>query len=143
MACVKIARRYSAPCCFHSEQSDLKVFMGWQREMENILSWLLWGAFIILMMRFGCGAHMFGHKKHTHNKKQADGHAEAIRWEHPHSAVDPVCHKTVDPRIAKTTIHSGDVFYFCSDTCRSAFEASPDNYVGGSAITRKTHVSQG
>ncbi len=59
----------------------------------------------------------------------------------PQSAVDPVCHKTVDPRIAKTAIYGGEVFYFCSDTRRLKFEVSPDTYVDGSAISRQTHVS--
>jgi YHS domain-containing protein len=128
---------------FSYKTVGLKGIYGMAKRNGKYSQLVALGSLHRLMMRFGCCAHMFRHKKHTRNKSEADGNVEAIRWEHPHSATDPVCHQTVDPRIAKTTIHGGDVFYFCSDACRSKFEMSPDTYVGSSAISRQIHVSQG
>jgi uncharacterized membrane protein YraQ (UPF0718 family)/YHS domain-containing protein len=44
-------------------------------------------------------------------------------------ATDPVCGMTVDRAKAKTLRHEGRTLYFCSDDCRSAFEADPERYL--------------
>lgn len=43
---------------------------------------------------------------------------------------DPVCGMTVDPTIGKpTATHNGRLFHFCSNGCRTKFEASPESYL--------------
>src|SRR3954470_11280165 len=44
-------------------------------------------------------------------------------------ATDPVCGMTVDRAKAKTLRQEGRTLYFCSDGCRSAFEADPERYL--------------
>ena len=60
--------------------------------------------------------------------------------EHPHhrdhaaTAVDPVCGMKVDPSSARNKIdHDGKTFYFCSEGCRTKFEAEPAKYAHGKA----------
>ena len=43
---------------------------------------------------------------------------------------DPVCGMQVDERrAAGTAEYHGQVFYFCSDDCRSEFETAPDAWL--------------
>ena len=44
--------------------------------METFLPILIWGGLLFLMMRFGCGAHMFGHG-HGHKAGKAERHDHA------------------------------------------------------------------
>jgi Cu+-exporting ATPase len=47
------------------------------------------------------------------------------------TAIDPVCGMTVDPATARqTTQHQGTTSYFCSPSCKKAFDADPASYVG-------------
>ena len=47
---------------------------------------------------------------------------------------DPVCGMTVDPVTSKRrSEHKGQVFLFCSDRCRTKFEADPEHYLAPSA----------
>jgi YHS domain-containing protein len=97
---------------------------------ETIVWFLIWGALIFLMMRFGCGAHVMGHGGHG-------AHGEG-RWppsREPREAVDPVCGMTVATRDAKTSLYEGRVYYFCSQNCREKFEASPASYGIGTGET--------
>lgn len=111
--------------------------------MEQILPFLLWGGLFFLMMRFGCGSHLFGrnhgqkghdggHQDHGHGccgptasrkseKPKADQPAVALR--------DPVCGARVSVENSKTSVHAGTVFHFCSRECREVFEAAPDSYL--------------
>jgi uncharacterized membrane protein YraQ (UPF0718 family)/YHS domain-containing protein len=43
-------------------------------------------------------------------------------------ATDPVCGMKVDRSKALTAEHAGRTYFFCSDHCRSQFEADPDGY---------------
>lgn len=46
-------------------------------------------------------------------------------------AVDPVCGMTVDPATAAAkSEYKGKTYYFCSEGCRKAFEANPEQYLG-------------
>jgi YHS domain-containing protein/uncharacterized membrane protein YraQ (UPF0718 family) len=46
------------------------------------------------------------------------------------TAIDPVCHMTVDVQAAPATAeHDGRTYYFCSDGCRAAFAANPAAFV--------------
>jgi YHS domain-containing protein len=114
--------------------------------MEGILPLLLWGGLFFLLMRFGCGAHMFGH---GHGKKSGDqhsGHAEKpvtkseeLTWTAPEKDTDPVCGKEVHTEGAKSSVHNGWVYYFCSRECRDVFEVAPETYMG-SQENGQTHL---
>lgn len=108
--------------------------------METLLNLLLIGGFLFVMMKFGCGRHMFGHG--AHGKADESGHggadtgrtdrsagAPALVWEAPSEDVDPVCGKTVATQSAKSSVFAGEVHYFCSRECREAFEAAPHTYL--------------
>ena len=122
--------------------------------MENLLFFLFWGGFIFLMMRFGCGAHVTGHRhgKHKPSSESQSGSAvndalnwDALRWVAPETDTDPTCGKAVRTCEAKPSVHDGIVYYFCSRECREAFEAAPANYIGRESGARSqemegTHV---
>ena len=100
--------------------------------MEALIYFALWAVFIFLMMRFGCGAHVMGHGRHGgHGGRAHTGGTENLTWVPPARTVDPVCGKTVATDKARTSVHAGNVHYFCSRECREAFEAAPDLYMGG------------
>jgi YHS domain-containing protein len=40
---------------------------------------------------------------------------------------------TVETAKAKSAVHEGHVFYFCSPDCRDKFEAAPSSYLQGAA----------
>ena len=111
--------------------------------MESILPILIWGGLLFLMMRLGCGKHMFGHGREQKLKhgpdenpdrdRAASGAGSGLRWEAPVTDVDPVCGKTVSTAEARPSLYEGQVYYFCSRDCREAFEALPENYVGREA----------
>jgi len=43
---------------------------------------------------------------------------------------DPVCGMEVEEKIAQyKSIHSNNVFYFCSATCQTKFDKSPEKYL--------------
>lgn len=98
--------------------------------MESIIYFLVWAAFIFIMMRFGCGAHVMGHgHKGKHNHDKSASHQTDYRWEPPEKDTDPVCGKTVSTDKAKSSVYDGIVYYFCSRECREVFEAMPETYV--------------
>lgn len=102
--------------------------------MESLVYFLLWAALIVLMMRFGCGAHVFGHRHGTSRPSGPNtGGSSRLRWEAPATARDLVCGMTISTDTAKSTVHAGDVFYFCSAACRDKFEAAPRSYIGAPA----------
>ena len=44
-------------------------------------------------------------------------------------AIDPVCHMTVDEgKAVATSAHEGKTYYFCSNSCKEAFEKEPGKY---------------
>lgn len=98
--------------------------------MENIIYFGVWAAVIFLMMRFGCGAHIMGGHNHGHDHGAEKNKGGQLRWEAPEKDRDPVCGKTIRTSSAKSAVHDGSVFYFCSRECREVFEAAPDLYTG-------------
>ncbi len=56
---------------------------------------------------------------------------EELVWTAPERDVDPVCGKDVVTAEAKSTVHDGWVYYFCSRDCRETFETSPHRYLNG------------
>ena len=112
--------------------------------MEATLYFIILAALFLLMMRYGCGAHVMGHG-HGHgegSKKHEQAGPAGLRWMPPASDIDPVCGKTVSTDTAKPSIHDGHVYYFCSQDCRERFEAAPDTYVKKSvAQSSKSEMS--
>ncbi len=104
--------------------------------MSSLIYFLIWGALIFLMLRFGCGRHVMGHRHHGGTTDTTGSHSDGLRWTPPETDVDPVCGKTVRPRDAKPSVYDGLVYYFCSRECRERFEAAPDLYVGPQADTQ-------
>jgi Cu+-exporting ATPase len=43
-------------------------------------------------------------------------------------AKDVVCGTLVDPRQAISAEHGAHTYYFCSEKCRSAFQAEPEQF---------------
>ena len=108
--------------------------------MEALAYFILWAGLFFLMMRFGCGAHILGHGHDTKAGKQDQKSSEIssqLRWLAPETDTDPVCMKTVQTASAKSTVHDGQVYYFCSRDCRERFEAAPSTYL--TAVTDKPH----
>jgi YHS domain-containing protein len=102
--------------------------------METMLYFAFWAGLVFLMMRFGCGSHIMGHG-HGKQSEPAEGPGENTatpRWAAPEEDLDPVCGKTVATATAKSAVHDGWVYYFCSSACRERFEAAPESYLGKS-----------
>ena len=100
-------------------------------ELQSVLYFLLWAGLFILMMRFGCGAHVLGHGHHHANTGSRENHGPEgeLSGTPPAEAVDPVCGMTVQTVGAKSAVHAGRPYYFCSPSCREKFEANPAAYV--------------
>ena len=104
--------------------------------MQTLGYFLFWGAIIFFMMRFGCGAHVMGHGV-SYQREQPDvlPSVGSAGWIPPAKEIDPVCGMTVETGGAKSTVHDGHVYYFCSQDCREKFEAAPKSYMSGVAIS--------
>ena len=62
------------------------------------------------------------------------GHAHHHNDHSAGTAVDPVCGMKVDPATARHKAeHGSQTYYFCSERCRTKFEAEPSKYVHGKA----------
>jgi YHS domain-containing protein len=57
-----------------------------------------------------------------------------------HGAMDPVCGMTVDRNRATRAEYAGHTYYSCSDHCRHAFEADPEQCVGKSSARAEAGV---
>jgi Cu+-exporting ATPase len=50
------------------------------------------------------------------------------------TAIDPVCHMTVDTATAEyRSFHNGKTYYFCSAGCKVSFDKDPGKFIGASA----------
>src|SRR3974390_913711 len=97
--------------------------MTWQ----SVAYFLLWAGMFAVMMRFGCGAHVMGHRgSRGSNTSSDDGSASSD------SVTDPVCRMTVQKTVAKSALYQERPYYFCSSACRDKFEASPQTYASSS-----------
>lgn len=101
-------------------------------QWESVLYFLLWAGAFAVMMRFGCGSHVFGH--HHHRGAAGDQNA-GLEHRGPFgdrtleaTAKDAVCGMTVQISAAKSAVHEGLPYYFCSSSCREKFEARPATY---------------
>jgi YHS domain-containing protein len=85
------------------------------------------------MMRFGCGAHVMGHGHHGAKSSDDQSGDRNLRLMPSNQGVDPVCGMTVQTNTAKSAVHNGRAYYFCSEDCRQKFEAAPTSYVKAAA----------
>jgi len=100
--------------------------------MQSLIYFLLVAALFVVMMRFGCGAHVMGHgHRHGRTDGAEPGPGDTGRWTAPARDRDPVCGMTVDTASAKSSLYGGAAYYFCSTACRDKFETSPGTYVKG------------
>lgn len=90
---------------------------------------LFWAVIFFVMMRFGCGAHVMGHRHHGHRDAPPGGPGNGP-WSAPPEARDPVCGKIVPTAGAKSSLWEGHAYYFCSRDCRDKFEAAPRTFLG-------------
>ena len=107
--------------------------------MDSLIYFLLWAGLFMLMMRFGCGAHVMGHghghsRNHDHDHER-DSQARGALVAAPERDVDPVCGMTVATAGAKSAVHAGRAYYFCSPDCREKFEAAPASYATRAAAS--------
>ena len=100
--------------------------------MPSWIFLLIAGVLIFMMMRGGCGGHVSGHGRHG---GRSDDRSRGHGWTPPAQDTDPVCGMTVDTKTAKSAIHAGTAYYFCSQECRDKFEASPASYAHGGGAT--------
>lgn len=91
--------------------------------LKNVGWLLLWGGLFLVMMRYGCGAHMAGGR----GKRGGHGQGEATAGG---KSRDSVCGMEVDPHSAVSFMHRGQHYYFCSADCRERFAKAPDQYTG-------------
>ncbi|MGH8210392.1 MAG: YHS domain-containing protein [Steroidobacteraceae bacterium] len=96
----------------------------------TILYFLLWASAFAVMMRLGCGAHVLGHGR-GHGDSSGDGgnvSGSGSASKVSEQSTDPVCGMSVPTATAKTAVHAGQVYYFCSLSCREKFETTPATY---------------
>lgn len=106
--------------------------------MSSLLWFGLIAVFFFLMMRGGCGSHVMGHghgQSHDDQSGQAPGGQPMIPTG---LATDPVCGKQVDPASAKSSVHQGSLYFFCSAEHRNLFEAEPDRYIKHGSVPATT-----
>lgn len=99
--------------------------------LQAAMYFLLWAGAFALMMRFGCGAHVMGHRhrqQESTDKPDPDA-AGNVTANAPEQDRDPVCGMTVSTADAKSAMNAGRAYYFCSQSCREKFEADPAKYV--------------
>ncbi|AJC81652.1 copper-transporting ATPase protein ActP (plasmid) [Rhizobium etli bv. phaseoli str. IE4803] len=89
-------------------------------------------------------------KKHDHHHGHTHGndhsHCSHAREKAADTVIrDPVCGMTVDPEAGKPSLtHAGRIYHFCSESCRTKFAATPQDYVTakdpvcGMAVDRST-----
>jgi YHS domain-containing protein len=110
--------------------------------IQDILYYLFWASLFVVMMRFGCGAHVMGHGHHQ--DASASDHSQEIRVPStiPDRVIDPVCGMNVQTSAAKTAPYLGHIYYFCSQKCRERFESAPESFAksaSGAALTKENH----
>lgn len=84
--------------------------------LKSLLWLIIWGVLFFVTMRYGCGAHIGGHR---HRGREG-----------PRTVKDPVCGMSVDPQLAAAAaVYRRETYYFCSATCRDRFEQTPEKYL--------------
>lgn len=104
--------------------------------LQDVLYFLFWAAFIFVMMRLGCGAHIMGHGHHHGSQEDSHGPAPSGQSSPAEQAIDPVCGMSVRTATAKTRVYQGCTYYFCSQTCLEKFELKPQSYVKSASVVQ-------
>ena len=83
------------------------------------------------------------HHHHNHDANTSCGHDHAKTKAGP-QATDPVCGMsvTIKPE-ARSRDYGGDTYYFCSEGCRTKFDADPFFYASGNAAKVGKRAPQG
>jgi YHS domain-containing protein len=105
--------------------------------MQSLIYFLLWAGLFLVMMRFGCGAHVMGHG-HDHGGTGSPGTGMNLGGKVLEEDKDPVCGMTVKTASAKSSLYNGLAYFFCSTTCRDKFEAAPATYAKASSTSPNT-----
>jgi YHS domain-containing protein len=98
--------------------------------MNTVFYLLFWAVLFFVIMRFGCGAHVMGHRHHPHGEAPPGGPLPKNGKSASREDRDPVCGMTVPTATAKSSLWDGRAYYFCSQDCRAKFEASPATFLG-------------
>jgi YHS domain-containing protein len=107
--------------------------------MQSLIYFLLWAGLFLVMMRFGCGAHVMGHGHgHDHGGTGSPGTGTNLGGKVLEEDKDPVCGMTVKTASAKSSLYNGLAYFFCSTTCRDKFEAAPATYAKASSTSPNT-----
>lgn len=115
----------------------------------NILYFVIFAGMFALMMRFGCGAHVMGHRgKHENSSSnRTRDAAENIGPNQSSHETDPVCGMSVNNAQAKSAVYDGQAYYFCSPACRDKFETNPVSYIKseatGATLQKESHGTCG
>lgn len=102
--------------------------------MDLIFPILLFTAFLYLMMRYGCGAHMrgggCGHSSHGHGNAQTNEDSGGLDVSKAKEMTrDPVCLMRIDNALASDSMRYGaETYYFCSKECHRQFQERPDYF---------------
>ena len=99
--------------------------------MAGLLWFLLWAGLFVVMMRFGCGAHMAhgdhgGDGSHLGHQRPDAGAAKVAAVD----AMDPVCGMPVAVDQGYAEVYQGRLLRFCSRKCLDTFDAAPQQYAG-------------
>ena len=88
----------------------------------------------------GAGGHDHSARAHGHgHDHRAHSHAAPASSDGAFRAKDPVCGMKVDPHATKHRAeHDGRPYYFCSNCCRTKFEADPVRYVDPASAAAKS-----
>ncbi|MFQ5901002.1 MAG: YHS domain-containing protein [Thermodesulfobacteriota bacterium] len=97
--------------------------------MDNILYFLVIGVLFYFMMRKGgCGMGMMGHS----HSGQGEGHSHGGHTDTSKKDIrkDPVCEMGIEIDHARfISSYQDRTFYFCSESCKSRFEDTPDRFI--------------
>ena len=97
----------------------------------NILYFVFFAGLFALMMRFGCGAHVMGHRGKQDDSSLNEPHDRVANISaNPRAqGTDPVCGMSVHQTQAKSAVYKGHAYYFCSPSRRDKFEINPVGYI--------------
>jgi Cu+-exporting ATPase len=81
------------------------------------------------------------HHGHAHGAHGGCSHGTAVAGGDAQTVKDPVCGMSVDPHTAKHRAeHNGHPYYFCSNGCRTKFEADPARYLDPASAAAKAEA---
>jgi Cu+-exporting ATPase len=74
---------------------------------------------------------------------QLRGHPPLVEGDNMALVVDPVCEMEIEQADAAATFeYLGEMYYFCSENCRDAFEEDPESYLEEAIEARDVDESE-